>query len=78
MVLRAYHHSNYEINKMALPRVSARLPPYTPSKSTLAFGNRAIPKIVSTFLAHRDRHDVGREENCLVVMLKWCVKHCYY
>ena len=32
---------------MSLPRVSAHLPPYNPSKSTLAFGNRALPKIVS-------------------------------
>ena len=32
---------------MALPRVSANLPPYNPSKSTLAFGNRALPKIVN-------------------------------
>ena len=39
-----------KVNKMelaALPRVSANLPPYTPNKSTLAFGVRAIPKIVS-------------------------------
>ena len=32
---------------MALPRVSANLPPYNPSKSTLAFGDRTLPKIVS-------------------------------
>lgn len=34
------------LHAMALPRVSANLPPYNPSKSTLAFGDRALPKIV--------------------------------
>ena len=32
---------------MALPRVSSKLPPYDPKKSTLAFGNGALPKLVS-------------------------------
>ena len=31
---------------MAHPRVSANLPPYNPKKSTLAFGNGALPKLV--------------------------------
>lgn len=31
---------------MALPRVSARLPFYDPSKCSLAFGDRAISKLV--------------------------------
>lgn len=31
---------------MALPRVSAHLPFYDPSKSSLAFGDRALPKLV--------------------------------
>lgn len=31
---------------MALPRVSSRLPFYDPSKSSLAYGDRALPKLV--------------------------------
>lgn len=30
---------------MAAPRISANLPLYDPSKSSLAFGNRALPKL---------------------------------
>ena len=46
----SYFHSNvfvHMIIEMALPRISANLPIYDPSKSTLAYGNRAIPKLVS-------------------------------
>lgn len=32
--------------KMASPRVSADLPRYDPTKSTLAYGDRALPKLV--------------------------------
>ena len=31
---------------MAMPRVCVRLPLYDPSKSSLAYGDRAIPKLV--------------------------------
>jgi len=51
--------------EMAVPRISANLPIYDPRKSTLAYGNRAIPKLVSSTIM--DNHLAGSQTQRLSV-----------
>jgi hypothetical protein len=66
---------------MATPRVSTRLPIYDPSKSNLAYGDRALPKLVTILLRQKFTTimipDSYRTVSCRALSLQYASKPSY-